>query len=241
MPWYEKDHRTPLDDMPINGLSFLYGDVVALQYKEEWVRGKKYPIISFPSNTTRELIPGDATTAIHLFGQITLVHSTTRDEAYHALLSHPQALDYRMTRVDEHELLVKNPSSGRGYGLSFDNAAREVVNVTLLPSEAMEVLPVEVRAVLPPLYTTEKTGWNATAPVKLFTPDANWTWYPTEFDGDDLFFGLVSGNEIELGYFALSELEGVRGVFGLPIERDLYYAPTSIKELEALHNGTRRS
>jgi hypothetical protein len=41
----------------------------------------------------------------------------------------------------------------------------------------------------------------------------------------------VSGLEIELGYFALSELEGVRGPMGLPIERDLYYDPQSLEEL----------
>lgn len=66
---------------------------------------------------------------------------------------------------------------------------------------------------------------NAIAPVKFFTPDAGWIWYGIEFDGDDLFFGLVSGQEIELGYFSLSELESVRGQLGLPIERDLYYTP----------------
>ena len=36
------------------------------------------------------------------------------------------------------------------------------------------------------------------------------------------FFGLVDGLEAELGYFWLSELTGVRGPLGLPIERDLY-------------------
>jgi hypothetical protein len=49
------------------------------------------------------------------------------------------------------------------------------------------------------------------------------TWYATEFDGEDLFFGLVDGLEKEFGYFSLSELESVDGPFGVGIERDLYF------------------
>jgi hypothetical protein len=52
----------------------------------------------------------------------------------------------------------------------------------------------------------------------------------TEFDGEDLFFGLVQGLEEELGYFSLSELESVR-VLGLPVERDLYFTPKPLSEL----------
>jgi hypothetical protein len=33
-------------------------------------------------------------------------------------------------------------------------------------------------------------------------------------------------------YFLLSELESVRGPFGLPIERDLYFWPQYFKELD---------
>ena len=39
------------------------------------------------------------------------------------------------------------------------------------------------------------------------TPASDWTWYATEYDGEDLFFGLVSGFEVELGYFSRTELE----------------------------------
>jgi hypothetical protein len=49
------------------------------------------------------------------------------------------------------------------------------------------------------------------------------------------FFGLVDGLELELGYFWLSELKEARGHFGLPIERDLYYEPKTLRELQGLH------
>ena len=52
---------------------------------------------------------------------------------------------------------------------------------------------------------------------------------------DYIFFGLVSGFEVELGYFSLKELEEARGPRGLPIERDLYFQPKTLKELKELH------
>jgi hypothetical protein len=51
-------------------------------------------------------------------------------------------------------------------------------------------------------------------------------------EGDDfLFFGLVDGQEKELGYFRLSELESARGPLGLRIERDLHWRPRALKEI----------
>ncbi len=95
----------------------------------------------------------------------------------------------------------------------------------------MKLLTKELLKKLPDLYSQEEKGLNAVAVVKFFTPDSSWTWYATEFDGEDLFFGLVDGFEKELGYFRLSELKQVRGKLGLPIERDLYFKPKTLEEL----------
>jgi len=89
----------------------------------------------------------------------------------------------------------------------------------------------DLRGKLPNLYQQEKLGSSAVAYVKYFTPDSSWTWYATEFDGEDIFFGLVEGFEKELGYFSLSELQSVKGPMGLPIERDLYWDPRTLKEI----------
>ena len=82
-------------------------------------------------------------------------------------------------------------------------------------------------------------GLDSLAQVKFFTPDSNWTWYASEFDGEDIFFGLVVGFEVELGYFSLSELQSVRGPWGLPIERDLHFEPKTLKELQEMHQRQR--
>jgi hypothetical protein len=67
--------------------------------------------------------------------------------------------------------------------------------------------------------------------VKFFTPDANCTWFITdgEKQGDDWeFFGLcdLGLGTPELGYVRLSELQKVRGRFGLPIEREKWFTGT---------------
>lgn len=96
------------------------------------------------------------------------------------------------------------------------------------------------REKLPPLYSGEKDGLEALAQVKFFMPAGSWTWYASEFDQDDIFFGLVVGFEVELGYYSLRELQEVRGPMGLLIERDLYFEPKSLRELMEWHRRNRR-
>ena len=93
----------------------------------------------------------------------------------------------------------------------------------------MKLLTKENRKNLPKLYSQEKVE-DPIAQVKFFTPWSNWTWFATEFDGTDTFFGKVVGHETELGYFSLSELESVVGRFGLKIERDLHWTPRPLSQ-----------
>jgi len=95
----------------------------------------------------------------------------------------------------------------------------------------MMLLTKEIRRKLPPLGSQEEKGLDALAVVKLFTPDSSWSWYASEFDGEDLFFGLVDGFEKEVGYFRLSELQQIRGKLALPVERDRYFRPRTLREL----------
>lgn len=87
----------------------------------------------------------------------------------------------------------------------------------------MKLLTKAILKSFPEWMSTDGQGDAAKVVVKFFTPDSNWTWYATEFDGEDTFFGLVVGHEAELGYFSLNELQGVKGPMGLSIERDLYF------------------
>ena len=95
----------------------------------------------------------------------------------------------------------------------------------------MKLLTQEIRKKLPKLYEQDGKGGDAIVYLKMFCPDSDWTFFATEFDGKDMFFGLVDGFEKELGYFSLKELQSVKGPLGLPIERDLYWKPKTLKEI----------
>jgi hypothetical protein len=85
---------------------------------------------------------------------------------------------------------------------------------------------------LPPLYAQDGKGDAATVWVKFFCPWNQWTWFATEFCPETrTFFGLVVGQETELGYFSLDELESVRGRWGLKIERDRHFEPVTLGTL----------
>ncbi len=102
-----------------------------------------------------------------------------------------------------------------------------------------KLLDEETKKRLPPLYSGEELGLEAMAQVKFFTPDSHWSWYASEFDGEDTLFGLVIGHEIELGYWSLAELRQVRGPLGRLVERDLDFEPTSLRELKEQHERWR--
>ncbi len=136
---------------------------------------------------------------------------------------------------------------------SADSDARDDVRPTPPPKAegstiqngpSMKLLTKEIRRRLPPLYGQEGKGGDAVVYVKFFTPDSGWTWYVTEFSGEDTFFGLACGFEKELGYFSLSELESVRGPMGLLVERDLYWEPKTLVEIAPelfVHRESERS
>jgi len=94
----------------------------------------------------------------------------------------------------------------------------------------VKLLTKELRRKIPSLYSTENDA-DPIVQAKFFTPDSNWTWYIIEFDGKDIFYGYVVGFEAELGYFSLSELENVRGPFGLKVERDLHFKPIPLSKI----------
>ncbi|GAB4161682.1 MAG: hypothetical protein Tsb009_38920 [Planctomycetaceae bacterium] len=99
--------------------------------------------------------------------------------------------------------------------------------------DAHQLIPDELAKTIPKLYATQNDS-DPIARVKLFTPDASWTWFVTEYDPQEhLCFGFVIGMEREFGYFSLAELEEVRGPLGLQIERDLAFTPRPVSECQS--------
>jgi hypothetical protein len=98
----------------------------------------------------------------------------------------------------------------------------------------MQLLTKAILNKIPPLMAQDGKGLKAIAHVKFFTPDGSWTWYATEFDGKDTFFGYVIGQEKEFGYFSLSELQTIQGPMGLHVEKDRYFKPKSLEKITEL-------
>ena len=72
--------------------------------------------------------------------------------------------------------------------------------------------------------------------AKFFNPTGAGTWYATEYNPESkIFFGYVSifrdWND-EWGYFSLTELESLKGPFGLGIERDIYFTSKPFSQIK---------
>ena len=91
------------------------------------------------------------------------------------------------------------------------------------------LIPQNLINQIPDLYETERS-LNPICQIKLFTPDAQWTWYIIEISKEDksTCYGYVQGFESELGYFSLKEVESIKGALGLGVERDLSFKPTAL-------------
>ena len=96
-----------------------------------------------------------------------------------------------------------------------------------------KLLTKALAAKLPPLYSTEKTPTaEKIAIIKFFDCCSQWTWYGVEYDPKDrVFFGWVIGHVKEWGYFSLDELEETTNKLKLPLERDLWFKPTKMKDI----------
>lgn len=263
MSWIEKERTTAFESLPIEGLLFLDGDVVGSTLAEEYRNGRapsvrsdefkglKLALVEFPS---RELFPiWEASNVkfggiVHIFGEMDLPIFDTREEAWERANDIADQVAYLVFKRGEDSIQVVGHDEDEHFLIAYDDAARRIKDIRRLPWRSEDVrasvlsLDEATRERLPKLYANEALGENALAQVKFFTPDSNWTWYASEFDGDDIFFGLVIGYEIEYGYFSLSELSEmnyIRGGSGLPIERDRFFAPKTLGELKRWHEQQR--
>ena len=100
-----------------------------------------------------------------------------------------------------------------------------------------KLVPQTLLSDIPDLYATEDLK-DPLCYVKLFTPDANWTWFIIEFSkaNRSTCYGYVQGLDSELGYFTLEELESIHGPLGLAIERDLSFTPTPFATIKKSEN-----
>ena len=96
----------------------------------------------------------------------------------------------------------------------------------------MQLLTDSIRAILLENGTRfgQDPDFDPVPVVKLFTPDGAATWLiaSAEPDEPDILFGLcdLGVGFSELGSVRLSEIEGISGLLGLAVERDIGFSPT---------------
>lgn len=100
----------------------------------------------------------------------------------------------------------------------------------------MKLMTEEVKRKLPPMGSQEsKAPTEVMVTVKFFDPCGRFTFYATEYDGEDSVFGYcvspLGPDCDELGYASVSELQAVRGRLGLGIERDIHWTPKTLAEV----------
>lgn len=291
MSWIEKSAPTSFDNLPIHGLCFLNGDMLArvltLKYGEvetpflnpNWLKDQKLPQVEFPSGLSFDIwetSDPERGGIVHIFGEMDLPYFDTRDRAWEQASEIAEYVGYAVVQRGEDQLEVIGHDEDEHFLITYDPQERRIADILQISYDSQErrlgdILPVqpETHAIqreppldpasrerLPNLYANEEIGLNALAQVKFFTPSSNWTWYAseasaamkdgtykalTEVDPNDpeiedvIFFGLVNGFELELGYFSLTELESIAGGLTLPIERDRHFTPTTLKELQEKH------
>ena len=83
-----------------------------------------------------------------------------------------------------------------------------------------------------PLYSQDSKGNEAVAICKFFLQGFTWYVLEAQKNGNDYeFVGIVDGLDKEYGYFTLSQLQSLRGRWGLTVERDICFEPTKVKDI----------
>jgi hypothetical protein len=100
----------------------------------------------------------------------------------------------------------------------------------------MEILTKQIKEKLIKNHQEQNGEKEFKAVLKLFNPTGLGTWYLSELNPENnTAFGLCCLQEKELGYVSLDELLSFKGQFGLGIERDLYFKPTTLQECKGLN------
>lgn len=98
-----------------------------------------------------------------------------------------------------------------------------------------EMMTEELGEKMPGFHETEDASDEETyVTAHWFSVATGWDWFGIEYDeGAREVYGLVSGFEVEFGYFSLDEFEQVNESKGYEvIERDTGWTPITVRELK---------
>ena len=96
----------------------------------------------------------------------------------------------------------------------------------------MELLPNDVSRHLPPIAAPGQRDYEAIARLHFLLPWSKWAWFASEYCPElELFWGAIVGPQRRIfGYFALDELNSIRGPGGHRVERDIFWTARALKD-----------
>ncbi len=98
----------------------------------------------------------------------------------------------------------------------------------------MKLMTKEIEKRFAKIGRQDEKGDDAIVVAKFFSPMSDWTWFATEYDPDNrMFFGLVDGQFLELGYFSLEEFLELNVDKPPRIERDKWFDECTIRDVRA--------
>ena len=139
MSWIEKAQPTPFDNLPLPGLFFLDGDLLARRIGRTWTTGQKYPMIAFPSGKECELwetSDPDAGAIVHIFGEIDLPFRDSRDRAYEQASEIAEACGYLTRKQGEDRLELWGHDTDEHVVVLYDTASGHMLDIQPIPDEA---------------------------------------------------------------------------------------------------------
>ena len=171
MSWVEKRTPTSLDGVPIHGLHFVDGDILArlliLKYgavetpffNPDWLKSQKLPQVEFPSELSFDIWETSSPERggiVHLFGEMDLPYFDTRDHAWEQANDIAEQVGYLARKRGDSQLEVIGRDDGEQYLISYNDAERRMANVEPLPETTEQpvhpahmLITDEIRAKLP--------------------------------------------------------------------------------------------
>ena len=136
----------------------------------------------------------------------------------------------------EEERQVEAEKKLLALGVTVGSLQKEAQKKDKERADAFNLMPKAIEKSLPQLYSTEnELLGDRTAYARYFFPAGAYTAYLLEYDPKErIGFGAVTMRYgWELGNISLDEMEEVQ-IKGLRIERDLYFSPTKLHQIEEL-------
>lgn len=89
----------------------------------------------------------------------------------------------------------------------------------------MELFSKDLEEKLPKMMEGDGTAY-----VKFILPETKWKWYACEYDPENqVFYGLIEGNDKIWGKFSLKELEEIKGPNEMNVKRDENFTVKKMK------------